>query len=183
MKGFTLIETLVTIAVFALIMGAVSGLIIMVYRTHGYTFQQSVAIGEARKGIETMVKEIREARSGEDDSYPIVIAADKEFIFYSDIDKDGEVERVRYFLGTAGSGEQTKECQTSLGGGSCSVNFPDFLQGTLTSAEVKVSVDGDFGWDNREYAEIYADGQYLGRICQTDCSDCPGSWERPDCRK
>jgi len=177
MRAFTLIETLVTIFVFLLIMGAVSGFVVMLYRTHGYTLQQSLAIEEARKGIETMVREIREAKSGDDGSYSIVKAEDKEFIFYSDIDKDGDIERVRYFLGTAGSGGQIKECQTSLQGGSCSADFSGFLQGVLTQAIVKVSLDGDFGWDNQEYADIYADGHYLGRVCQTSCSDCPSSWQ------
>jgi len=177
MKGFTIIETLVTIVIFSLIAGAVSGLVVMLYRTHGYTFQQSLAIGEARRGIETMVEEIREARPGADGSYPIVKAEDKEFIFYSDIDKDSEVERVRYFLGTTNSSSQTKECQTSLVGGTCSVSFSDFLQGTLALAEVKISVQGDFGWAGQEYASVYADGSYLGRICQSECSDCASTWQ------
>src|SRR4030042_1367317 len=177
MKGFTIIETLVTIVIFSLIAGVVSGLVVMLYRTYGYTFQQSLAIGEARKGIETMVEEIREARPGADGFYPIVKAEDKEFIFYSDIDKDSAVERVRYFLGTASSGNQTKECQTSLAGGTCSVIFSDFLQGTLALAEVKISVQGDFGWAGQEYASVYSDGSYLGRICQSECSDCASTWQ------
>jgi hypothetical protein len=41
---------------------------------------------------------------------------------------------------------------------------------------VKVSVEGDFGRNN-EYAQIYADGVFLGNICQNDCSDCAGTWE------
>ncbi|MFH1462364.1 MAG: hypothetical protein ABIG08_01525 [bacterium] len=176
MKSFTLIETLIAIAVFVIVLGAVSGFIIMAYRTHSFTWQQSIAIDEARKGVDTMVKEIRGARAGEDGSFPIEKAEDKEFIFYSDIDKDGEIERVRYFLGTANSGSQTQECQTSSRGGSCSVVFSNFLQGTLTLAEVKVSVNGDFGL-SQEYAEIYADSNYLDRICRTGCSDCPGTWQ------
>lgn len=175
--GFTLIETIITITVFALIMGATAGFIIMAYRTHGYAWQQSSAVEEARKGIEIMVKEIREAREGSDGSYPIEKAEDKEFIFYSDIDKDGEVERVRYFLGTAGSGSRTGECITYAWNGSCSVDFSNFLNGILNSAEVRVSVEGDFGWKNREYAEIYADGTELGDVCRSDCSDCPGIWQ------
>lgn len=175
-KGFTLIETIVTIAIFALIWGAVSAFIVMTYRTHVYTWQQSIAIDEARKGIETMVKEIREAKLGDDGSYPIVLAQDKEFIFYSDIDKDGETERVRYFLGTASSGNQTQECVTYLDGGSCSVSFSNFLSGVLISATVKVSVEGDFGW-SQEYAEIYADGISLDRVCRTGCSDCAAAWQ------
>jgi prepilin-type N-terminal cleavage/methylation domain-containing protein len=96
-KGFTLIETLATIAVFALAMGLVVGLIIVTYRTYGQTWQRSSAANEVRKTIETMVQEARRARSGEDGSYLIGKADDGEFIFYSDIDKDSSVERVRYF--------------------------------------------------------------------------------------
>lgn len=175
-KGFTLIETIVTISIFALMMGAVSGFIIMAYRTHSYTWQQSTAINEARKGIETMVKEIREARPGDNGSYPIILAQDKEFIFYSDIDKDGETERVRYFLGSVGSGTQTKECVTYADGGSCSVSFSDFLAGFLVSASVKISIEGDFG-SSQEYAEVYAEGAYLDRVCRTGCSDCAANWQ------
>jgi type II secretory pathway pseudopilin PulG len=175
-KSFTLIETVVAIFIFALALGAVVGFIVAAYRTHGYAWEQSIAIDEARRGIEIMVKEIREARNGDDGSFPIEKADDKEFIFYSDIDEDGQTERVRYFLGTVNSGTQTKDCVTFLDGGSCSVSFSNFLSGTLEEAEVKVSVEGDFGRNN-EYAEIYADGNYLGNVCQTGCTDCAGTWE------
>ncbi len=97
-RAFTLIETLVAIFVFALAMGAVFGLVTLGYRTQSYTFQQSTAINETRRGIEIMVREIREARGADDGSYIIEKAEDFEFIFYSDIDKDNAVERVRYFI-------------------------------------------------------------------------------------
>jgi hypothetical protein len=176
MKAFTLVETIVTIFVFSLVMGVIFGSILMIYQTHSYTFEQSIAIDEARKGIETMVKEIRMAKEGEDGSYPIEYAGDKEFIFYSDIDGDGRVERVRYFLAQTNSGNLTQECQTSEKGGSCSVSFSNFLTGVLKSATVSVSVDGDFG-ASTEYAEIFADGIKLGNICQSGCKDCLGSWQ------
>lgn len=96
-KSFTLIETLVAIFVFVLAMGTVSALIVRGYQSQAFTFQQSQAIDEARRGIETMVKEIREARPGDDGSYIIERAEDFEFIFYSDIDKDEDTEKVRYF--------------------------------------------------------------------------------------
>jgi len=174
--GFTLIETLVAIAIFALALGAVFGSILMLYRSHGYTWEQSQAIEEARRGIEIMVKEIREARSGEDGSYPIVLAGDKEFIFFSDIDNDGKTERVRYFLGTANSGNQTQKCVTFIKGGSCNVTFSNFLKGYLTSAQVRVSVEGDLGASN-EYTEIFADGVKLGNLCQSGCTDCASTWQ------
>lgn len=164
------------VAVFALALGAVMTFISLAYKSQGYTWQQAIAINEARRGVETMVREIREAKTGEDGSYAIEKAEDKEFIFYSDIDKNGDIERVRYFLGTANSGGQTQECQTLEKGGTCSVSFADFLLGTLTSAQVKVSVDGDFGL-NKEYAEIFADGQKQGDLCKNGCADCPNAWQ------
>ncbi len=98
LTGFTLIETIVAIFIFTLTMGAVSGFIVMAYRTQGYTWEQSIAIDEAKKGIETMVKEIREARTGEDGSYILAKTENSEFSFYSDIDRDLTIERVRYFV-------------------------------------------------------------------------------------
>lgn len=176
MRGFTLIETLISIAIFTLALGAVFGFVVMAYRIYGYTWEQSMAINEVRKGIETMVKEIRQADSGKDGSFAIEKAEDKEFIFYSDIDNDGKTERVRYFLGSTNSETQTQECVSFVKGGSCSVTFSNFLEGTIISAQLKASVEGDFGSSN-EYAEIFADGTKLGNLCQSGCSDCAGNWQ------
>jgi len=175
-KSFTLIETIVTVFIFSLLMTVVSSLIVALYRTHSYQWQQSIAIDEARRGIETMTREIKEAKQGDNGSYPIEKADDKEFIFYSDIDNDGKTERVRYFLGTISSEIQTQKCVTYLSGGSCSVNFSNFLKGTLKLAQVKVSVEGDLGASN-EYVEIFADGTKLATLCQTGCTDCAGAWQ------
>jgi type II secretory pathway pseudopilin PulG len=98
MSGFTLIESIVTIAIFFVLILVVTNFIYMLYRTQGYTFEQSQAINEARKGIETMVKEIREAQMAENGAYVIEKADDYEFIFYSDVDKDLAVEKIRYFI-------------------------------------------------------------------------------------
>lgn len=97
-KGISIVETIVMIAVFALSLAALSVFILNSYRTYSYNFQQISAINEARRGIETMVKEIREARTADDGSYPLAEAGDFQFIFYSDIDSDVVIERVRYFL-------------------------------------------------------------------------------------
>ncbi len=175
-KSFTLIETIVMIGIFGLAMGAVTTFIVSAYRTQSYTFQQATAVSEARRGIDIMIKEIRRADSGEDGSYPLEKAADKELIFYSDIDKDGEIERVRYFLGSTETGSQTKTCTSFMSGGSCSVAFSDFFNGTLNSAEVNISTEGDFGWV-WEYADIYIEGEDKGSICSFHCSDCAGSWQ------
>jgi len=176
LTGFTLIETIVTISIFSLLMGLIIELVLTLYQIKSFSWEESMAVNEARRGIETMIEEIREARPGENGAYPIELARDKEFIFYSDINNDGKTERVRYFLGTINNGDQTKECQTFVDGGSCSVNFSNFFTGNLTSAILKVSVKGDFNAGN-EYVDIFVDGIYLGSICKTGCNQCSGTWE------
>lgn len=176
-QGITLVETLVYILVFVIVITLVFGAIVNFYKTRSFAFDQVVAIDEARIGIKTMTREIREARTGDDGSYPIERADDKEFIFYSDIDKDGAVERVRYFIGAAGSKATEQECVTLVDGGSCNVIFSNFFSGTLISAQIKVSVEGDFGWNNQEYAQVEVDGEYQNDVCRTGCTDCPAIWQ------
>lgn len=97
-RATTLIETIMVIFIFTLALVAISTFIVNGYRTYKFNFEQIVAISEARKGIETMVKEIREAKTGDNGAYALIQAGDFEFIFYGDIDKDSQTERVRYFL-------------------------------------------------------------------------------------
>ncbi|MEA3293058.1 MAG: type II secretion system protein [Patescibacteria group bacterium] len=177
-KSFTLIETIVVISIFALIITVTAGLIVHFYKTYAYVFRQSTAINEARKGLKTMVREIREAGVGEDGSYPIESANDCEFVFFSDIDRDNEVERVRYFLSGLSSKEEIKTCASFNSGGSCSVDFSNFYEGELKEAKIEVSIEGDFGW-SLENAEIRTDdGTILGKLCDgSDCSDCAGQWQ------
>jgi len=97
-KGFSLVETLIVIFTFGLAVVTLGNFILSSYHAYNYNFEEIAAINEARRGVETMVKEIREAKTGDDGSYPLVQAGDLQFIFFSDIDRDGAVERVRYFL-------------------------------------------------------------------------------------
>ncbi len=173
-NGFTIVELIVTVAIFAIAMGAVSGLIFTAYRTQAFSFQQSNAISEARRGIETMTKELREATIGDDGSYIIEKAEDYEIIFYSDIDKDGETEKVRYFIYESDS--LTDDCATFAEGGSCQVDFNNFSSGSIETAQVEICVEGDLDGGN-EYVDTYADGNFLGRLCQSGCNQCPGLWE------
>lgn len=178
LKGFTLIEALVVTAVFGLIWGVIMQFIVMVYRTQGYAMDQSMAINEARKGVEVMAKEIRQARYADNGAYPIEKGSGKEFIFYSDIDSDGHAERVRYYLATVNSGSQTLGCSTTDQGGVCNVVFANFLHGTLKTAQVQVSVEGDLGTLSTKHADVSADGVLLGTVCQSGtCGKCSGSWQ------
>jgi len=175
-KGFSLIETIVAISIFSLILVAIFGSALILYRTYDYNWQQAIAVEEARRGVENMVQELRMARTGENGSYALEKAEDKEIVFYSDIDGDGKTEKVRYFLGTISNGQQSKECQSTIRGGTCTVTFSNFLAGNLISAQLTVSAQGNLGRSN-EYVTIYADNNNLDNICTSGCYDCSGSWQ------
>jgi type II secretory pathway pseudopilin PulG len=176
-SAFTLVEALVTILIFSVIFGLITTFIVFSYRTQGYIDQQAKAVDEARRGVEVMVRDVRGAVTAANGAYPIERADDKQFVFYSDIDNDGKIERVRYFLGTVNAGSDTKECTISSAGGTCSVTFSNFLTGELKSAQVTISAKGDLDASN-EYFGVSADGTDLsGTICQNGCSHCPVNWE------
>ena len=175
-KGFTFLETIIAVFILSLVMGIAVTSVVVIYRNNSYIWDHAVAVNSARQSIDTMAKEIREARTGDDGSYFIEKAGDKEFSFYSDIDNDGQTEKVRYFISAVSSSSETKECVTYTRGGSCSVNFSDFLSGDVISAQIKVYLEGDFGASN-EYAAILADGANLGNICVSGCTDCMGAWQ------
>jgi hypothetical protein len=79
-------------------LSAIASMTISFYRTHRYTIEQSFAINSARKGIERMVEDIREASFSDDGSFPIESMGAYELLFFSDIDRDDKIERVRFSL-------------------------------------------------------------------------------------
>jgi prepilin-type N-terminal cleavage/methylation domain-containing protein len=178
-EGFTIIESMVVIFVFAIILGAVLTSITMIYRTQSYSLEQSLAIDEARRGIDIMAKEIRKATYGDNGAHPIEKGAGKEFVFYSDVDNDGAAERVRYYLAMVQSGLEVKECVAMSSGASCSVSFPNFFTGNLKTAKVKVSTEGNYNHSTTRYSEFFVDGIEFGNpgICYNDCTQCAGAWE------
>jgi len=97
-KGLTFIEMLVVIATSTIIMAAVASAIVFFYRTNTYTMEQALAINSARKGIEVAVRHIREAAYSDEGAYPVISIDANEFSFYSDIDQDVSVEKVRLFI-------------------------------------------------------------------------------------
>lgn len=95
--GFTLMEIIVAIFIFGLTITAVTNFIVQNYKNYQLSLEQSLAIEEARESIKYLVKEARETRASDLGNYPIVEAADNSLAFFSDIDRDVVVEKVRYF--------------------------------------------------------------------------------------
>jgi prepilin-type N-terminal cleavage/methylation domain-containing protein len=99
--GFTLVETVIALAVFSAIMILVTlfGLDIADFTVQ---FQQRLASqDELQLAITKMTSEFRSATYASNGSYPVVLASSTSFSFYTDVDATGTIEFVRYFAGTS----------------------------------------------------------------------------------
>ncbi len=175
LKAFSLIELLVsTFLVLVLVIGSmffVSGL----WRGFVGFYKEWENINEARQGVNEIAQELREARLGEEGSFLLEKAEDKEIVFFADIDDDGEIERVRYFLGSVTQQEEMLECFSTIKGGDCSVVFSGLPSG-ISQAKLKIFVEGDLGY-SAEKISISIDGSFAGNSCEQGCQDCAGMWQ------
>ncbi len=96
--GFTLIEAITTLAIFMIISVAVVSSIVMLYKGNRYAMEQAIAVENARRGVEQMVRDIREASYSDAGAYPIVSIGSTSVAFYSDLDRDNDVELIRLYL-------------------------------------------------------------------------------------
>lgn len=94
----TLIETVVWVAVTTSAMLAIVTSVQYFYRTNNYAVEQSAAVSSAQRGVEEMVKTIREAAYSSNGAYPIVSMATSTFSFYADVDNDPYIERLRFYI-------------------------------------------------------------------------------------
>lgn len=99
--GFTLVETIMVIAISSLILVALGRAIVFFYRTNDYAVQQSAAIRSASAGVDSLVQDIREASLADDGAFPVEQFSTSSLTIYADVNRDQDVERVDYHLADA----------------------------------------------------------------------------------
>lgn len=97
-RGFTLVETLTVIAIVGTAGIALTSALVDFYRQNAYLFESTTALENARRALTTSLEDLRESSYGEDGAFPLVSAATSTITFHADIDQDGPVERVRFFV-------------------------------------------------------------------------------------
>lgn len=97
-RGFSLVETLVVLALFTVLSLVITNAIASFYRQHAYTIAQSYQVEHARGGVELLVRDLREMTFAENGAFPLVDMGTSSISFYSDIDRDASVELVEYEL-------------------------------------------------------------------------------------
>ncbi len=97
-SGFTLVETLVVIAILMIVGVSITGTIQYFYKTNTFVIQEDTAVQSAQRGITLAMKNLREASYGDDGAYPVASAATSSLTFYADTNGDGDVEKVQLIL-------------------------------------------------------------------------------------
>jgi len=97
-RGLSTVELIVVVSLFTILMFAVSESIATFYRMNAYTIAQSYQVNTARRGVEQLVRDLREMTFADDGTFPLVIMEDDRIAFFSDIDRDLSVEYVEYRL-------------------------------------------------------------------------------------
>ncbi len=97
-KGFTLVELLVSISIFIVVLW-ISSLFQRDIFFYNPNLQSSLnAQLDARHLVKVMIAELRKTSPSDNGVYPIELATSTALTFYSDVDGNGSVEKVRYFL-------------------------------------------------------------------------------------
>lgn len=96
--GFTYLELLVGLGIVITVIAALVGMQVMLRQSYLFSFNLSAATDRANSVAQDMVRALRGARPSETGAYPLVVLDDQQIVFYSDIDADKRVERVRFFL-------------------------------------------------------------------------------------
>lgn len=100
-RGFTMVEMVISIAIFSVISLVVSSFAKDVFSLN-YFLQGSLnAQIDSQHIVKVMITELREAGPSVLGAYPIAVASSSSITFYSDVNNDGLKDKVRYFVSGA----------------------------------------------------------------------------------
>jgi hypothetical protein len=100
-SGFSLFEMVLAVgitAIIVIVLSKFSGTVTSI----GKVINQRLQVQQdLEQTFQTLITEIRSAGPSASGGYTIESASTSSFIFYSDVERDGAMERVRYYFGTS----------------------------------------------------------------------------------
>ncbi len=97
-NGFTLVEVMLAGFISAVVIIGAALFFVYFLKNNSFSFEENQEISLSQYGMTILVKEIREARSGDDGAWPLLQTDDNQLILFSDVTNDGRTDKVRYFL-------------------------------------------------------------------------------------
>lgn len=149
-SGYTLFEIMVTITIILLILIPLTRLQTNIFSYGRYFYNSNIVQDEARRMMQKFSSEVRSMTESATGAYAIEAAGNNSLIFFRDLNQDGLVERVRYFL----SGTDLKKGVTPPTG-----NPQTYLSGNEITSVV---VHGIYN-DNSTPLFLYFDHDYNGQ--------------------
>jgi len=97
-KAFTLVETLVAIALFILGITATSILFAKSWQSNAYSLEMGKTSFIVSRSVSNIVDYLRRVRQSDSGSFPIVSADKNDLVVFSDYNKDEITERIHIYL-------------------------------------------------------------------------------------
>lgn len=95
-QGYTFVEVIVSVSVFAILMLGVSALFTVLYRGQGADIGLMQVTNSANRALDKMAGELRQANRSQGGSYALASATAGSITFFSDVDNDAATEKVTY---------------------------------------------------------------------------------------
>ncbi|MFA6554393.1 MAG: prepilin-type N-terminal cleavage/methylation domain-containing protein [Candidatus Paceibacterota bacterium] len=97
-RGMTLAEVMVAVAIFAIIMMAVGTFSANIFSYNSSISSSFSAAQNSQTILRTMLKELREIAPGANGAYPLVRTGSTTLSFFSDVNNDTKTEQITYSL-------------------------------------------------------------------------------------
>jgi Prokaryotic N-terminal methylation motif len=100
-KAISLIEVLISIVIATLIMQGFTRIFVTAWTANKFSLETGLASSIAQRANNKIVIDLRGVQQSENGKYPLETANSFDLVLYSDIEDDGVVERVHYYLDQA----------------------------------------------------------------------------------
>lgn len=150
-KGLTLIELLMALFIVGLVMQGFTLLFLRTWDTNKFILETGLASTMAQRANNKIIVDLRGIQQSDNGTFPIVEAAAQSLTIYTDIEDDGAVERVHYYLDQA-----SDELRVGIRNPNTSVQPPTYANGdettyVLAKYIVNASNDPVFYYYNDDY--------------------------------
>jgi len=98
MRGLSIVEAIVTIAVTSVILAVITQSVLSFYKSNRVALEESFQIRSAERGVQALVRDLRETTYGDNGAYPLATIASTTITFYSDVDHSAPIEQISYVL-------------------------------------------------------------------------------------
>ncbi len=100
-RGISLLEMIIAISIFSFVIMGISALYLTSRKYQDIIWEQLKTQNEGRKVVQDFVNELRVALPSSIGAYSIASASSTQIVFYTNLDSDTLMERVRYFFVTS----------------------------------------------------------------------------------